>query len=104
MKPRIAQLLNLKTMKGDRVNIIESIVSVWKDVGYLMDFDPEGRKVECIEAEHAHKHNGPYICCQEMFKLWLDHPDATWKNLIELLIDSKQRVLAEQVKSVVLSL
>jgi len=100
MKPRIAELLNLKTMKGDRVNIIESIAPVWKDVGYLMDLDPEGQKVEHIEAEHVHKQNGLHICCREMFKLWLDCPDATWGNLIELLIDSERRELAELVKSV----
>jgi len=98
MKPRMAQLMKLKTTKGERVNIVESITPVWKDVGYLMDLDPEGRKVEHIEAEHAHKQNGLRICCQEMFKLWLDSPDATWQNLIELLVDSERQVLAEQVK------
>ena len=98
MKPRMAQLMKLKTTKGERVNIIESIAPVWKDVGYLMDLDPEGRKVEHIEAEHAHKPNGLHICCREMFKLWLDSPDATWQNVIELLVDSEQQVLAEQVK------
>ena len=98
MKPTMAKLMNLKTTKGERVNIIESIAPVWKDVGYLMDLDPEGRKVECIEAEHAHKQNGLHICCREMFKLWLDSPYATWGNLIELFVDSERRVLAEQVK------
>ena len=100
MKPRIAELMRLKTIKGDRVNIIESIAPVWKDVGYLMDLDPQGGKVECIEAEHAHKQNGLHICCREMFKLWLDRPDATWGNLVELLVDSEHRELAKQVKSV----
>ena len=104
MKPRIAQLLNLKTTKEDRVNIIESIAPVWKDVGFLMDLDPEGRNVKRIEAEHAHKLNGLHICCREMFQLWLDSPDATWGNLTELLVDSEHRELAKQVKSVVLSL
>ena len=63
-----------------------------------MDFDPYGRKIANIEAEHAHKQNGPVICCQEMFIIWLDTPDATWGNLIELLIDSEQQELAKQVK------
>ena len=90
--------MKLKTTKGERVNIIESIAPVWKDVGYLMDLDPEGRKVKHIEAEHAHKQNGLCICCQEMFQLWLDSPHATWGSLIELLVDSEQQVLAEQVK------
>ena len=29
---------------------------------------------------------------------WLDQPDATWGNLVELLIDSEQKDLADQVK------
>ena len=98
MKPRMAQLMKLKTTKGERVNIIESIAPVWKDVGFLMDLDPEGQKVKHIEAEHAHKLNGLRICCREMFQLWLDSPDATWGNLIELLVDSEHRELAKQVK------
>ena len=94
----MAQLMRLKTTKGERVNIIESVAGVWKDVGFLMDLDPEGRKVDHIEAEHAHKQNGLHVCCREVFKLWLDSPDATWGNLIELLVDSERKQLAEQVK------
>ena len=30
--------------------------------------------------------------------LWLQKPDATWGNLIELLYDSEQKILAEQAK------
>ena len=94
----MAQLMKLKTTKGERVNIIESIAPVWRDVGFLMDLDPEGRRIQCIGAEHAHKQNGLHICCQEMFKLWLDSPDASWGDLIELLVDSERKQLAEQVK------
>jgi len=71
MKPRIAQLMRLNTTKGKRVNIMEAIAPVWKKVGLLMDLDPVGRKVERIEAEHAHKWSGLDICCQEIFKLSL---------------------------------
>ena len=98
VKPRIAQLMRLKTAKGDRVNIMESIAPVWKKFGFLMDLDSNGQKVNRIEAEHAHKRNGQDICCQELFTLWLDGPDATWGNLIELLVDSEHKELAEKVK------
>jgi len=98
MKPRIAQLMRLNTTKGKRVNIMEAIAPVWKKVGLLMDLDPIGRKVERIEAEHAHKWSGLDICCQEIFKLWLESPDATWGNLIKLLTDSEEGELARQVK------
>ena len=94
----MAQLMKLKTKKGERVNIIESVAPVWKDVGFLMDLDPEGQRIQCIDAEHAHKQNGLHICCREMFKQWLDSPDATWEDLIELLVDSERKQLAEQVK------
>ena len=97
-KPAMAQLMRLKPTKGERVNIIETIAPVWKDVGYLMDLDPEGRKVDDIEAGHAHRQNGLHVCCRETFKLWLDSPDATWGNLIELLVDSGQKQLAKDVR------
>ena len=64
MKPRMAQLIKLKTTKGERVNIIESIAPVWKDVRFFMDLDPEGQKVNHIEAKHAQKPNGLHICCR----------------------------------------
>jgi len=63
-----------------------------------MNLDPKGRKVVCIEQNYAHKRNGSLICCQEIFRLWLDSSDATWGNLIEILIDSEHKELAEQVK------
>ena len=102
MKPTMAQLMRLKTIntEGRKVEIIKTIVADWKDFGFLMDLDPEGKQVATIEAENAHKRNGLFICCQEMFMLWLQKPDATWGNLIELLYDSELKNLAEQVKDV----
>ena len=94
-KPSIAQLMRLKT-KGKKVEIIKSLTPQWRDLGLLMDFDDEGRTVDLIKAEHQSE--GQTVCCQEVFKLWLKGPDATWGNLIELLIDCEQKVLAEQVK------
>ena len=98
MKPRLAQLMKLKNAKGEKIEIIKTIAPDWKEVGFLMDFDPKGMKIASIEAEHAHKRNGPVICCREIFTIWLDQPDATWGNLVELLIDSEQKDLAEQLK------
>ena len=98
MKPTMRQLNMLKTSRGDKVEIIETLAQDWKRVGFLMDFDPVGREVVRIEAENAHKRNGLVTCCQEIFMLWLEKPDATWANLIQLLYDSEQKDLAEQVK------
>ena len=94
-KPSIAQLMRLKT-KGKKVEIIKSLTPQWRQLGLLMDFDDEGRTVDLIEAEHQMK--GQTASCQEVFKLWLKGSDATWGNLIKLLIDCEQTALAEQVK------
>ena len=91
--------MRIKSSKGEKVEIIKTIAPDWKHVGYLMDLDPKGHKIRCIETQHAHKLNGPVICCQEVFTVWLDSPDATWGNLIELLTDSEHTELAEQVKN-----
>ena len=98
-KPRMAQLMMLKSTTGDKVEIIRTIAPDWKNVGILLDLDPNARKVKCIETDHAYKQNGSIICCQEIFRLWLDSPDATWGNLIELLNDAEHAALAEQIKN-----
>ena len=97
-KPTMAQLTMLKNAKGEKVEIIKTIAPDWMEVGFLMDLDPKGRKIANIETEHALKRNGPVVCCREMFILWLDRPDATWGNLIKLLVDAEQKDLAEQVE------
>ena len=94
--PRIAQLMKLKTPKGEKLEIIKTLTPQWRQLGLLMDFDRDGQTVDLIEAEHQMK--GQVACCQEVLKLWLKGPDATWGNLIELLIDCEQTALAEQVK------
>ena len=101
-KPRMDQLMMLKSTEVVKVkiNIIETVAPDWKKIGILMNLDPNARKVECIETDHTHKRNGSVICCEEIFRLWLDRPDATWGNLIELLIDAEHTALAEQVKDV----
>jgi len=88
--------MRLKTSQGKKVEIVKTIAPAWKQFGLLLELDPKGEEVRRIEAAHAQ--NGPVICCQEMFTVWLDSPEATWGNLIELLIDSEQEELAEQVK------
>ena len=101
LKLTMANLTSLKTADGDNLEIIETIAPDWKTVGYLMDFDPSGRKVDVIEADYAHKQNGGVTCCQEIFKLWLHREDATWEKLNEILNGSGHKVLAEQVMDAV---
>ena len=101
VKLTMANLTSLKTAEGDKIEIIEAVAPKWKTVGYLMDFDPDGRKVDVIEANYAHKQNGVVTCCQEIFKLWLRGKDATWEKLNEILNSSGHKVLAEQVMNAV---
>ena len=91
--------MRMTSSKGEKVEIIKTIAPDWKQIGYLMDFDPNGHAVERIAADLAHERNRSLSCCQEMFRLWLDSSDATWGNLIELLTDSEHKELAEQVKN-----
>ena len=99
MKPRMDQLMMLKSSEGVKVKTVGTVAPDWKNVGILMNLDPTARKVEYIETDHAHKRDGSVICCQEIFRVWLDSPDATWGNLTKLLIDAEHTTLAEQVKN-----
>ena len=98
-KPALAQLKMMKTTTGEKIKIIESVAARWKEVGDLLDFDPEGRTLELIEASNQQK--GLVVCCREMFMSWLKGKgrEATWKVLIELLNDIDQSELAKQVKN-----
>ena len=98
MKPTLAQLKVMKTATGEKIKIIESVAPQWKELGDLLDFDPEGRTLELIEANQQKDH---VACCREMFVYWLRGKgrEATWEVLIELLDDIDQSELAKKVAS-----
>ena len=89
----------MKTTTGEKIKIIESVAPQWKELGDLLDFDPEGRTLELIEVNH--QMNGVFACCREMFVTWLkgNGREATWEVLIELLDDINQSELAKMVKT-----
>ena len=97
-KPTLSKLKVLKTTTGEKIKIIESVAPKWKELGDLLDFDPEGRTLELIEANNQLK--GPIAYCREMFVTWLQGKgrEATWEVLIELLEDINQSELATKVK------
>ena len=99
-KPTLSQLKLMKTTTGEKIKIIESVAPHWKEVGDLLDFDPEGRTLELIESDN--KNEGHTACCREMFVYWLrvKGREATWAVLIELLDDIEQSELAKKVKTV----
>lgn len=83
------------------MNIIESLAPKWKQFGVFLDFDPTGRQLDLIEAEHAHKFHGVVACCLEMFKHWLKGngvQPATWRKLIEFLGDCNESFLGKQIE------
>ena len=99
MKPTLAQLTTMKTTTGEIIKIIESVAPQWKELGDLLDFDPEGRTLALIEA--THRVTGPVACCREMFAYWVKGKGrkATWEVLIELLDDIDQSELAKKIET-----
>ena len=97
MKPTLAQLTRMKTTTAEKIKIIESVAPQWKELGDLLDFDPEGQTIKLIEANHQQK--GHVACCREMFVAWLQGKgrQATWEVLIELLDDIDHSELAKMV-------
>ena len=98
-KPTLAKLSMMKSATGEKIKIIESLAPKWKELGALLDFDPEGRTLALIEANNKLK--GPTASCQEMFVTWLQGKgvEVTWKVLIELLDKVDQSELAKRVKT-----
>ena len=99
MKPTLAQLTTMKTTTGEKIKIIEAVAPQWKELGDLLDFDPEGRTLELIEANPQLK--GPVACCREIFVYWVKGKGrkATWEVLIELLDDIDQSELAKKIET-----
>ena len=90
----------LKTAEGKRIKIIETVASKWKTLGFLLEFDEFGAKLDAIKVKN---NNDPQECCSEMFQLWLKGSGVrpcSWRKLIELLEDCDFEVLAGQVNSV----
>ena len=99
LKPTLAKLTIMKTTKGEKIKIIASVAPQWKELGDLLDFDPEGRTLELIEVNNQQK--GYVACCREMFVYWLKGKGrkATWEVVIELIDDINQSELAKKVKN-----
>ena len=99
MKPTLTQLTIMKTIRGENIKIIQSVAPKWKELGDLLEFDPEGRTLELIEVNN--QLNGVVACCREMFVTWLkgNGREATWEVLIELLDDNDQSELAKKIKT-----
>ena len=96
--PTIAQLLLLKAA-GGKIRIISRLAPRWRNLGYIMNFDPTGAKIESIEQKYR---GDPEECCCAMFQHWLNGNGVrpcSWGTLIELLEDCDQQVLVEEIQS-----
>ena len=97
--PTIAQLLLLKTAAGGKIKIISRLAPHWRDLGYIMNFDPTGAEIESIEQQYR---GVPKECCRAMFQHWLNGNGVrpcSWGTLIELLEDCDQQALVEEIQS-----
>ena len=93
--PTIKNLFMIKTAKGKRIKIIETVASKWITLGFQLEFDEFGSKLDTIKAKN---NNDPEECCREMFQHWLKGSGVrpcSWRKLIELLEDCDFEVLAE---------
>jgi hypothetical protein len=98
--PTLKKLFMMKTKEGMRIKIIETVAPKWKTLGFQLEFDEFGSKLDTIKAKN---NNDPEECCREMFQHWLKGSGVrpcSWRKLIELLEDCDFEVLAGQVKSV----
>ena len=96
--PTIAKLSLLKSPDGKKIQVIKGLVSYWRKLGNLMDFDETGSQLDIIRDKYP---RDPEACCREMLQYWLSGNGVkpqTWCKLIELIHDCDQEVLAEELK------
>ena len=91
--------MKMRSASGEKIQIIKQIAPHWKQLGALLNFDPDGWTLDLIESEH--KLDGPVGCCQATIKHWLmgNGIDPTWEVLLDLLDDIDHSELAKQVKT-----
>jgi NAD-specific glutamate dehydrogenase len=90
----------LKTSEGKKIKIIEKVAPKWKVLGFQLEFDEIGAKLDTIKTKNL---SDPEECCSEMFQHWLKGNGVrpcSWRKLIELLEDCNFKDLAGQVNSV----
>ena len=96
--PRLSELVLMRTPKGEKVEIIESVAVEWRRLGTMLDFDSVGNRLKLIASEERDK---PEPCCQSMFQYWLSGKGvqpATWGRLIQMLEDCHFIAVAQKVK------
>ena len=97
--PRLAQLRVMRTADGQKIEIVKTVATKWRDVGVLLDFDAKGDTLDRIKADWVHE--GVESCSQSMFQHWLQENGvrpASWTTLLVILEDSRFVSLAADVR------
>ena len=97
--PTLAELSVLHAQEK-KIRIIKRMAPFWRDLGFLMDFDESGTELATIHSEHRGDSKG---CCQAVFQHWVNGNGVrpcSWHKLIKLIKDCDQKVLAEEIQSV----
>ena len=97
--PRLAQLRVMRTADGQKIEIVKTVASQWRDIGDLLDFDASGETLQRIQADEGQR--GVESCCRSMFQHWLQGNGvrpASWATLLEILEDSRFVSLAADVR------
>ena len=90
----------MKTTEGKKIKIISAVAPRWLMLGYQLEFDEFGAKLDEIKTKNLYD---PEECCREMFQHWLKGngvKPCSWRKLIEVLEDCDFDMLAEEVNSV----
>ena len=102
--PRLAQLRVLRTADGQKIEIVKTVASQWRDIGDLLDFDASGETLQKIQADEGQR--GVESCCRSMFQHWLQGngmQPASWATLLEILADSQFAALGADIRKHLIS-
>ena len=71
----------------------------WMNIGYCLDFDPDGNEVDLIEEDG---NGNPKKCCRLMLKTWIQGDKGkkpkTWQTLLDILISLDHKTAHDKVK------
>ena len=79
--------------------ICDHFAAHWMDVGYCLDFDPDGNEVDLIEEQG---NGNPKKCCRLLMKTWIQEGKGkkpkTWQTLLDILITLDRKAAHDKVK------
>ena len=90
--PQLKQLINVLQP------VTSGVATRWYDIGVQL-LDTDSGVLDVIRGNYPKDIS---TCCREMFKEWLERqPDASWNQLIQVLIDIDMKTMADKVRTTV---